>query len=267
MIVSPLLALALPSAFAEEPLPSVSAPMIAVASDDEEDDEDSGDDTDTAPRKKKSRAAGDDDQARIREIVRGFYAKANIGGAGYLLNFADKGGGPAVSSGTLVGLTFGQDFVDNEKQSMAWEVTLNQGVHNGLEWGGTGAGQADYGCVAAGTGPYPCTEGDLRTYSLQAAYEFSAYPVRRFGIGVRAGAGALYSPLLIESIGYQDTVIPAMGVDPQIHNSIHPYGFAGPTFEYYTKLSHFSVGVDVDVFYALGWDLGINASVGLKYTL
>ena len=42
--------------------------------------------------------------------------------------------------------------------------------------------------------------------------------------------------------------------------------FAGPTFEYYTKLSHFSVGVDVDVVYGIGWDLGLNATGALKYT-
>jgi hypothetical protein len=40
----------------------------------------------------------------------------------------------------------------------------------------------------------------------------------------------------------------------------------GPTFEYYTKLSHFSAGIDVDVFYAIGFDLGLNATGNLKYT-
>lgn len=264
MIVSPLLALTLPAALAEElPTPEPMSAYTAVAQDEDEEEEE---DEDGGKKAKKKKKDSGEDERRIREIVRGFYAKANIGAATYLLNFTDKGGGTAVSTGTLVNIAFGQDFVDSEKQSMAWEISINQGVHNGLEWGASGYGQADYGCVKAGTGPYPCTEGDLRTYSLQASYEFSAYPVRRIGIGFRAGAGALYSPLLLESVGYTEDVLPAYGVEPGMHNTVHPYGFAGPTFEYYTKLSHFSVGVDVDVFYALDWDLGLNASAALKYT-
>jgi len=193
----------------------------------------------------------------------GFYARTNIGAATYLLNFGDKDFGTAVQTGTMVGLSVGQDFVDNEKQSMAWEVGLVQGIHNGLEWK-VQAGLCDFNAGAAGG--YPCTEGDLRTYSLQASYEYSFYLVRRFGIGFRAGGGALYSPHLIESVGYNDDVVPAFTGEPNIQGSFHPYGFAGPTFEYYTKLSHFSIGVDVDVFYAVGWDLGLNASGALKYT-
>ena len=40
----------------------------------------------------------------------------------------------------------------------------------------------------------------------------------------------------------------------------------GPTFEYYTKLSHFSVGLDADVFYAFTFDLGASVTGYLKYT-
>jgi hypothetical protein len=223
-----------------------------------EDDEDEDSDEESSSRRSRS----SDSEGQIREVVRGFFVKANIGAAGYLLAFATKGDGqhPAVDTGTLVGLSVGQDFVDNEKQSMAWEVALLQGVHNGLDW----SLQSSYGCSYGAV--YPCTEGDLRTYSLQASYEFSAYPSRRIGLGFRAGGGALYSPLLLEPTAYQSIITDDFGYDPLLHGSIHPYGFAGPTFEYYTKLSHFSVGVDVDVFYAVGWDLGYNGSASLKYT-
>lgn len=264
MIVSPLLALAFPSALAaDEVVLPLSPALVAVAQDEDEEEEDEDEDDSDRPKKKKKSSASDDDEKRIREIVRGFYAKANIGASQYLLNFGNKGLGTAVSTGTHVGLSVGQDFVDNEKQSMAWEVGFNQGVHNGLDWS-VQAGSCDF--AGGSAGGYPCTEGDLRTYSLQANYEFSAYPSRRVGIGFRAGAGVLYSPLLLESTAYTEDVVQDFGGDPGMHNSIHPYGFAGPTFEYYTKLSHFSVGVDVDVFYALGWDLGLNASGALKYT-
>jgi hypothetical protein len=257
MIVAPLIALAAPSAFALEP--ARPAPLLVSVAYGEEDEEE--EDSDSAARRK-PRATVEDERT-IREIVRGFYARANMGAAAYLLNFGNKGNGTAVSAGTVVALSVGQDFVDTEKQSMAWEVGFVQGIHNGLAWE-LQAGLCDYNGGAAGG--YPCTEGDLRTYSLQAAYEFSAYPVRRVGIGFRAGGGALYSPHLVESVGYTEDVLPAFGAEPGIQGSIHPYGFAGPTIEYYTKLSHFSVGIDADVFYAVGWDLGLNASAALKYT-
>ncbi len=210
-------------------------------------------------RKGKSRGAAVEDAGSIREINRGFYAKANAGVAAYLLNF----GGGFVSPGTALGLSVGQDFVDTEKQSMAWEVGLVQGINNGAAY----FEQAGIGCRHVGQGPAPCTEGDLRSYTLQASYEISFYPVRRIGIGVRAGAGVLYSPLLMEPTAYAEDVLSDYGgVDPGLHNSPKPVLFGGPTIEYYTKLSHFSVGVDIDVFYGIGWDLGVNGTAALKYT-
>ncbi|MBM4364872.1 MAG: adventurous gliding motility protein CglE [Deltaproteobacteria bacterium] len=247
MLLFPIAALATP-AFADEA--PVEDWLVAVAQDEEDED---GEERPKA-----------DDEARIREIVRGFYAKANVGAALYLLDLGtDKGDGSAVQPGTLVGIAFGQDFVDNEKHSMAWELAINQGVHNGLDW----SVQAAAGCQVVG-GSYACTEGDLRTYSLQASYEFSAYPTRRIGIGARAGAGAMYSPLLLEATHYTDEILPAFGGDPQKHNVPMVYAFGGPTFEYYTKLSHFSVGVDTDVFYVINGfsDLGVNVAGSLKYT-
>lgn len=213
----------------------------------EESDEDKG-------RKSRSSSSKSKSEGQIREIARGFYGKSNVGGALYLLNF-----GSVVNPGTYVSLSVGQDFVDNEKQSMAWEIQLQQGLHNGVD----AFTQASNGCGNPGI---PCTEGDLRTYSIVALYEFSAYPTRRFGIGAHVGAGVLYSPLLIYAPAYETDVLPEYGVDPGLHNSPKPMVVAGPTIEYYTKLSHFSVGLDADAFYGIGWDLGLNVSGYLKYT-
>ena len=232
-------------------------PTLAFAQGDEDTEE--GSDTTDSKKKTKGRT---EDPGGIREIVRGVYAKAGVGAAGYLGDF-----GPFVSTGTYVGLAVGQDFVDNEKQSMAWEIGLHQGLHNGVPGAVAVGSQAELGCYTTGTGSAPCTQGDLRTYSLTANYEISFYPTRRLGIGARLGAGVLYSPLFIEAEAYQKDFIPAFGgVDPGLHNSPKPLFFGGPTIEYYTKLSHFSVGVDFDVFYGLGWDLGFNGSGSLKYT-
>jgi hypothetical protein len=231
------------------------APLAAHADSEDEDDGSSyleESDADKGKKKKKP-AKNMDADGQVREITRGVYAKANVGAGLYLGRFAST-----VNTGTVVGLSVGQDFVDKENQSMAWELGLVQGLHNGVFW----ESQADAGC---GVGA-PCTEGDLRTYGVQALYEFSAYPTRRVGIGFRAGGGVLYSPLLIERNAYGEEVLPRYGLDPGLHESFKPYVLVGPTLEYYTKLSHFSVGLDVDVFYGFGWDLGLNAAATLKYT-
>ena len=91
---------------------------------------------------------------------------------------------------------------------------------------------------------------------------------RRFGIGMRAGGGIMLTPLLVFEDSYKNVIIPtAWGNNrPAVHDSPHPMFGGGPTFEYYTKLSHFSIGADVNGFYALGLDLGLSATGYLKYT-
>lgn len=204
-------------------------------------------------RRRPSRSPTSRGEAEVREIVRGFYGKTDVGGAFYLGNFS-----AAVNGGTFVSLGVGQDFAHNERMSMAWELQFWQGLHNGADF----VTQAGAGC---GVGA-PCTEGDLRTYSAVASYEYSAYVTRRLGIGGRAGVGVLYSPLLIEKNAYDTVVLPAFGADPGLHNAPKPLVMVGPTLEYYTKLAHFSVGVNLDAFYGIGWDLGLNGAGYLKYT-
>jgi len=189
----------------------------------------------------------------VREVVKGFYAKANVGTAIFLGNFSG-----ATKAGTSTTIGVGSDFVDQERFSMAWEFSFTQGVHNGMSY----EQQADLGC---GVGA-PCHQGDMRTYAITGSVEASTYPSRRIGLGARLGAGLLTSPLLIEKTAYDTEVIPEFGVDPGYHSGVKPLVFVGPTFEYYSKLSHFSVGIDADVFYGVGWDLGINATGYFKYT-
>ena len=78
------------------------------------------------------------------------------------------------------------------------------------------------------------------------------------------------SPLLIDETAYQTEVVPQLsnsGTGQYVsHGGVKPVFLFGPTFEYYSKLSHFSVGIDADVFYGIGWDLGLNATGYFKYT-
>jgi len=231
--------------------PFLSAPASA------QDYEDLDNESEDGSKKKRGR---DISEQEVKEVARGFYAKANVGGAIYLLDFAGY-----VNPGTSVGLGIGQDFVDNQKSSLAWEIGLFQGVHNGSHYENQGL----EGCSASGSGPAPCVQGDLRTYTFLATLEWSAYLNRRFGIGLRAGGGVLTSPLLMDETFYQEDVLNTewgLSEDPGYHTGIHPLGAAGPTFEYYSKLSHFSIGADVDFFYAVGFDLGTNVTGYLKYT-
>jgi hypothetical protein len=189
-------------------------------------------------------------QPEIREIEKGTYAQANVGAAMYLDKFAG-----AVSPGTSLGLSIGHDFVDQEKTSMAFEFAFFQGIHNGINY------------QEQGNGPY--VEGDLRTYSLVALLEWSFYPSRRVGLGLRAGGGMMTSPMLMDDTYYKRDVLTdtwGLSNDPGYHGVWHVVGLGGPCIEYYTKLNHFSVGLDADVFYASDFDLGLNVTAALKYT-
>ena len=67
---------------------------------------------------------------------------------------------------------------------------------------------------------------------------------------------------------YQSVVVEEAweGNRPLVHDQSHPVVIGGPTIEYYTKLSHFSVGADIDATYAVGFDLGLSATATIKYT-
>ena len=204
-------------------------------------------------KEKKTRQARDFSQEEVREINKGTYAKTNIGGWSYFGNFAGY-----VKAGTSLALAVGKDFVDNERSSMAGEIAFFQGIHNGTHY----ETQGQYGCGVA-----PCVQGDLRTYTFIGTLEYSTYPSRRVGLGLRVGGGLLMSPLLMDKERYEADVLRYWGnADPQWHKTPHPAVVAGPTFEYYTKMSHFSVGADIDVIYAIGFDLGASMTGTLKYT-
>ncbi len=190
----------------------------------------------------------------VKEITKGWYAKSLIGGAAYVLNLRNS-----VQPGAVSGLTFGQDFIDQQDFSMAWEAGLITGVHNGIYYDL----QAEMGCAQLGT----CVQGDLRTFTLLAAAEASWYPAKRIGLGVRLGGGIMISPLLMSREYYLSEVVPKWsGLESPIHSSPHPLGMGGFTFEYYTKLAHFSIGVDIDATYAIGFDLGVGGNGYFKYT-
>jgi hypothetical protein len=194
----------------------------------------------------------------IREINKGFFLKANAGTTAYLGNRS-----ALLSSGTTLALAGGSDFIDRENMSMAWELVFEQGLHNGMKFDEQGA------LLAAGQiSANQLIQGDIHTFAAIAMIEASWYLNRRFGIGIRGGGGVMLTPLLVFEDSYKNVIIPTSWGNqrPAVHDSPHPMFGGGPTFEYYTKLSHFSIGADVNAFYALGFDLGVSATGYLKYT-
>lgn len=231
---------------------AVFAPLALPAPAHAVDIEDLDSDGSKKKKKKKSDALIDDGEI-IREIERGWYFKAGAGLADYLLDY-----GSTLQLGSVVGVAVGNDFVDEPNRSMGYEFRFQQGVHNGMDF----REQAQRGVP-----PKSNIQGDTRTFALLAAYRFAVYPNRRIGVGFHVGGGIMFAPLLIEKGEYETTVVTAWGGNrPTVHEQPHFPVFAGPTFEYYTKLSHFSIGVDTDVNYTIGFDLGFNAIGFMKYT-
>lgn len=211
---------------------------------------------DAADAADEARTAAATTEEEIREIARGYYLKSDIGSTIYLLTY----GGGLLSGVMTVDLAVGSDFIDNERNSVAWEVIFSQSLLNGVKFDQQ---------PAIGLPANQYLQGDLHTFSGLAVVEPSIYPTRRFGVGVRVGGGVMYSPLLIEAEQYQTEVVGEAwgGVASSIDGGVMPVILVGPTIEYYTKLSHFSVGADIDAQYVIGLnDLGIVPKGYLKYT-
>jgi hypothetical protein len=191
----------------------------------------------------------------VREIERGPYLKANAGTTAYIGARAGL-----LRPGTTLDLTFGYDVVDKTKASASVELNFYQGMHN--------AKFSDYSEIA-GAQPNQLIEGDVHVFGLFVGAEGSYYPVRRFGIGGHAGGGVAFVPLLMNRQYYDTDVIPTWGgaaFTPAVHQGPKPAIYVGPTIEYYTKLSHFSIGVDADFIYVIGLDYGISATGYFKYS-
>ena len=212
------------------------------------------DDTEEVKVKKQKKVKKVEFDRDVREIERGMYSKANVGTTIYVLNHPSPFTAPVNS----IALSVGDDFIDRESLSMAWEVSFLQTVHNGASY------DQQPGNIAVNN----YFQGDTRGFALLGVYEFSKYPTRRLGVGFRVMSGVMGMPVLMDSASF-DTLVVAQSwgltASPNHRKVYIPVG-GGPTIEYYTKLAHFSVETDIDVLYIVGWDLGIQPTAYLKYT-
>ena len=205
-------------------------------------------------KKKKREGKKVDIDRDVREIERGLYTKANVGAMVYVLQHRSPFTVPVHS----LALSIGDDFVDREKTSMAWEVSFLQTVHNGASYLDQPGNLIETAFI----------QGDTRGFALTAAYEFAKYPTRRLGLGGRVIGGVMAMPVLMHDLTYDEAVVAGtwgLSVSPNHRKAYIPVG-GGLGLEYYTKLAHFSVGIDIDALYILGFDLGLNTTGYMKYS-
>ena len=211
-------------------------------------------DTEETKKKRTKKTKNIQFERDVREIERGLYSKANVGATIYLLNHP----APFTAPVNSIALSVGNDFMDRESLSMAWEVSFLQTVHNG----------ASYDQQPGNLAVNSYFQGDTRGFGLLASYEVSKYATRRFGIGLKLTGGVMGMPVLMHKESF-DTLVVAQSwglTSSPNHRKVYiPVG-GGPTLEYYTKLAHFSVGADIDVLYIVGWDLGVQPTGYMKYT-
>ncbi|MCB9663364.1 MAG: adventurous gliding motility protein CglE [Alphaproteobacteria bacterium] len=235
-------------------------PLVGSAQDDLDLDPD-------APGTSKKASKRSVRESVVREIERGVYLKTSVGGT-FLLGPRSQ----VLQNGTAMAFTLGMDVIDKAKASLAWEVGFYTAIHNAKFT------RAEFFAEDGGVAGYPpevLIQGDSQVYAGFAGIEGSGYPVRRLGIGGRAGGGIAFVPLLLPRDYYESRVLTAWAAalqtapasaTPAVHEGPMAMIYAGPTLEYYTKLSHFSLGLDVDFIYVIGFDFGL-ATVGyLKYT-
>lgn len=185
----------------------------------------------------------------VREVERGFFAKSGIGST------LMAGGASGVLSGVMtVQLGIGQEVVDQERFSIAWSADYHQSLFNGpiLE---------QLPLVP------PISQGDIHVFGGLAGLEASFYPTRRLGVGAELQGGVFLAPVLMEPTAYQEQVVALLGVEPAANAGPIPVFGLTPTLEYYTKMSHFSVGVDAQILYWLPISgIGITPMGFMKYT-
>ena len=220
-------------------LPPVVTPSAAQAQDEEFDDDD---------RRSSRRGQGTRQNQQAREVVHGFYLKATYG---TVLWFAELGANS--SPGTCAAFEFGYDIVDQLGMTVSVTGTFFQGINNGItadqDEGGTGV-----------------TQGDFRSIGGLAGARIGFNPgkrkVRRWTIAIDLKGGVYFSPSLRDDAS--DPLLGRLQASPG--GMIQP----GIGFEHFTRLSHFSLGLDLHVPLVVGTPAGFVAGLDvvgfLKYT-
>jgi hypothetical protein len=236
---------------------------------DEEDNKPSGVDLDREEETARARRQRETQEGRkkrpVREIVKGAYLKVNLGPLFWL---------PAMSNftnttGTEMDFSFGYDVVDTLGFTLSIEGSFFQVITNGH-----GVSMDPQSDPRAANSPI---QGDFRifggTASVRAAANIGGRRVKRFSISGHGGGGVGYSPALVDltnpEVVARITFANSEGARYIMQD--RPLGLiqGGLGLEYYTRLSHFSVGLDIDFNVILGGPIvamGLATNAFAKYT-
>jgi hypothetical protein len=252
------------------------APASAFAQDDDDDDEPGAEDGDDEPEPDESDDdEGDDDDesepdepaARpsrterkskrpAREVVKGAYAKVNMGLGIALPPFKAY----TSSTSTQVDFSFGVDAIDR----LAFTLTIEGSFFNMISNANGPIRNAD------GTFTQSVVQGDYNliggTAAVRFGPNFGGKRVKRLHLAIQVGGGVGYSPKLVNDTSQ---LFSANGL---VLLQGGPVGLITPGvgLEYYTRLSHFSLGLDVDFNVVVGRagvvPMWVTPSLFIKYT-
>ena len=192
----------------------------------------------------------------VREIVKGAYLKVNIGPLFWLPTISNF----TSSTGTEMDISFGYDVVDTLGFTLAVEGSFFQVITNG------DGVSTDIGAQIASP-----IQGDFRIFGgmagIRASGNVGGKRVKRLSISGHGSGGVGYSPALVDLADPRVLSRMAYGYIMQDR----PLGLvqAGLGLEYYTRLSHFSLGVDIDFDIIIGGPvvaMGVATNAFVKYT-
>ncbi len=244
--------------------------------DGDDEDEVDGDDEDleldrdkSARDRRKERARTKKKKRATREVVKGLYAKINIGPLFWFGSIkGDNVSRTGTSStGTEMDFSLGYDIVDTLPFTLAVEASFFQVITNG-----TGVSE-DLNRDRIGLPS--AIQGDFRIYgaivAVRAGPNLGGKRVKRLNISGHAGGGIGYSPPLIDM--QSPTVAGRIASEYGAIMQGRPLGLVqgGVGIEYYTKLSHFSIGLDIDFNVIIGGPapligMGLATDIFVKYT-
>ena len=238
----------------------LAVPSVAMAQEDDPDedypDDDDDDDDIEEDESPRERRAPPKRKRPTREVVKGAYAKINLGPLFWLGDIS-----PFVSSsGTEIDFSFGYDVLDRLKFTLTVEASFFQVISNG-----------DGVSVDLAFGSP--IQGDFRIFggmaAVRAGPNVGGRRVKRLAIAFHAGGGIAYSPPLVDM--QSQNVISRIAASYGFIMQGIPLGLVqgGMGLEYYTRLSHFSLGLDVDFNVILGGPvvaMGLATNAFIKYT-
>ncbi len=180
-----------------------------------------------------------------REVVHGAYIKATFGSLGWFPPLGSES-----SFGTAAGFEFGYDAVDKLGMTLSITATYYQGINNGISRNDGGSG---------------ITQGDFRSIGGLVGVRLGINPgkrkVRRWAIALDVKGGIYVSPKLRE---------PNSAAAGMLQASLGGLILPGIGIEHFSRLSHFSLGVDVHTPLIVGTGLGFAAGIDItpffKYT-